>query len=78
MRVRGTPRNHAYTGQTRNRRNRNDRRCHNRARGNIPTAQKGHTMNKNTMIKVALFGAVSALVIDHFFKPTLAKTVGLS
>lgn len=31
----------------------------------------------NTWVKVALFGAASALIIDHFFKPTLAKTVGL-
>lgn len=34
-------------------------------------------MNKNTIIKVAVFGALSALLIDHFFKPTLARTVGL-
>lgn len=34
-------------------------------------------MNKQTIVKVAIFGAISALVIDHFFKPTLARTVGL-
>lgn len=33
-------------------------------------------MNK-AVLKIAAFGAVSAIVIDHFFKPTLSKTIGI-
>lgn len=31
----------------------------------------------STMVKVAIVGAVTAIAVDHFFKPTLRKTVGL-
>lgn len=34
-------------------------------------------MNKETIIKVMVFGAISALLLDHIMKPTLRKTIGL-
>lgn len=35
-------------------------------------------MSKDKLIKIMLFGAISALVIDYTFKPTLRKTMGLN
>lgn len=29
------------------------------------------------LVKIAVFGAISAIAIDYFFKPTLGKTMGL-
>ena len=34
-------------------------------------------MSNNKLFKIAAFGAVSALLIDYMFKPTLARTMGL-
>jgi hypothetical protein len=31
----------------------------------------------NPWMKVAIFGAITAIVVDHMFKPTLRKTMGM-
>ena len=34
-------------------------------------------MNSRTILKLAIAGALSAIVIDYVMKPTINKTVGL-
>jgi hypothetical protein len=29
------------------------------------------------LVKIAIVGAITAIAVDHFFKPTLRRTVGL-
>lgn len=34
-------------------------------------------MNTNKLVRIAIFGAIGAVLIDHIAKPTLAKSIGL-
>lgn len=34
-------------------------------------------MSNSKLIKLAVFGAISAVAIDHILKPTVKKSVGL-
>lgn len=34
-------------------------------------------MDSTTLLKIAMFGAITAILVDHFFKPTLSRTIGL-
>lgn len=34
-------------------------------------------MNRNTILKLAIAGAISAVLVDYLMKPTINKTVGL-
>jgi len=34
-------------------------------------------MNNKTIVKLALAGAISAILVDYLLKPTINKTVGV-